>query len=125
MVVTSTSGTLDTATFPIETDTRGSIFERWTLTFTSSTTFDVLGDSVGAQGTGSRSSEFTLLNSDFSTPYFVIPVAAWGGTYTSGDTVTFITYPAALSVWFKRIVPAGSASLSGNSMVIGFTGESS
>lgn len=124
VVVVSTSGTLDTGAFPIAMDNRGAVFERWTLTFNSGTTFDVVGDSLGSMGSGSRSSEFALTNADFSTPYFTIPVAAWGGTYVSGDTVDFITYPASTPIWLKRIVPAGSASLSGNTMVIGFTGES-
>ena len=123
--VTSGAGTYDDTSYPPEMDSRGTIYEHWTLTFTNATNFTCTGDTLGdILQDGSRSLEYSPTNGYFSTPYFTINVLGWGGTFSNGDTIQFTTTPAAVPVWEKRIVPAGAASLSGNSVVLGFSGES-
>ena len=124
-VVTSGTGLFNDIDNPLETDNQGTIFERWTLTFDSATTFTCVGDTLGdINQAGTRSAEYAPINPDFSTPYFTLPVAGWAGTFVVGDTLTFTTTPSAAPIWEKRSVPAGAASLSGNSVVLGFSGES-
>jgi len=101
----------------------GSIYEEWTIEFTSSSDFTATGSLVGEVGTGSISSEFSPNNPDFNEPYFTISTDAWGGTWAEGDTVTFTTHPPHIPTWFKQVVPAGSASYSGNNFKFRVFGE--
>ena len=96
----------------------------WTITFTNSTTFTCVGDTVGAVGGGTISSDFAPNNPDYSRPYFTLPTALWGGTWASGNVLTFKTHPAAFPIWEKRIIPPNTAALSGNKVIIGVSGES-
>ena len=122
--VTSGAGTYDDTTYPVQGDNQGTIEQNWTLTFTSATNFDITGDTVGNQGTGNISSNTAPTNSDFGTPYWTLLSAGFGGTFTSGDTITFTTSPASIPTWVERVIPAGAASFSGNEAIIVFDGES-
>jgi hypothetical protein len=113
-VKTSVAGTVDFSTYPIILDNIGTVDEDWTLTFTDATHFALTGDSLGAVTTGIISSDFAPNNGDFTKPYFTIETEVWGGTWAAGNTVTFTTHPAAEGIGQKRVVPAGTASLSNN-----------
>ncbi|ABK43851.1 hypothetical protein Mmc1_1340 [Magnetococcus marinus MC-1] len=106
-------------------DSIGSIEQTWTLTFSDANSFSCVGDMLGSVGSGSLSGgDFAPNNPDFSRPYFTLPVAGWGGAWSSGETITFKTHPAAVPIWWKRIVPAGANSLSADKVVVAITGES-
>lgn len=108
-------------------DSIGGIEQTWTITFTSATAFTVSGDIVGSVGTGNTSTDLAPNNPDFSRPYFTMPASgagSWSGTWANGDIISFRTHPAAIALWQKRIVPANTSSLAGNSIIIGMTGES-
>jgi hypothetical protein len=123
--ITSATGTADFVANPILGDNIATIEQDWTLTFTSSTAYTIVGDVVGSVGSGNISSDATPGNPNFSgKPYFTIPSAAWGGTWAPGDTVTFTTSPAAIPVWYRQAVPAGASALSGDRVIIGLSGES-
>ena len=98
--------------------------QTWTVTFNSATTFTCVGDTVGPIGGGSVSSDFAPTNAAFSRPYFTIPASLWGGTWAINDVVSFTSHPASIPVWQKRIIPPNTASLSGDRVVIGVSGES-
>lgn len=123
LVKTSAAGTYSLSNMPA-VDSIGGIEQNWTITFTSSTAFSCTGDTVGSVGTGNVGSSFQPTNPSFSKPYFVIPAAAWGGTYQAGDTVTFTTHPASIPIWERRDIPAGASSLTGNKVIYGVDGES-
>lgn len=108
--VESGTGTFDEVTYPPIGTSKGSVDDSWTLTFTSSTNYSVTGAVSGSVGSGSVSSDFSPTNTDAGAAYFTIPLLGWGGTWTSGDTVTFDTRPSAIGFWLKRTVPAGAAS---------------
>jgi len=124
VVTTAGDGDYDDTTYPILVDHISGIEQSWTLTFTSSTAFDLVGDTLGAVGSGNTSSTLQPNNADYSKPYFTMDAAGYSGTYASGDTITFTTSPCAIPVWYKRIVPAGASSLSGDSVIVGIDGES-
>lgn len=124
VVVSSASGTFDDVGFPTLVHSVGGVYEDWTLTFTSATAFSCVGANLGAVGSGNISSSFSPANPLFSRPYFTIPTAAWGGTFAVNDTVTFRTYPAAVPLWYRRVIPENAGSLSGNHAIIGVDGES-
>lgn len=118
------SGTFNEATYPVLVDSIGGIAQTWTLTFTTPTTYNVVGDTVGAVGGGNVSSNFTPTNATYSKPYFLLPLLGWGGIWTIGDTIVFTTSPCAIPIWEKRIIPTGANSLSGNKVIFAVDGES-
>lgn len=122
--ISSAAGTFDDVTYPIAVDSVGTVEETITVTFTSATTFDVVGDTLGSLGSGSTGVDFTPINPDFGAAYFTMPAAAWGGTWASGDTLSFQTHPAAAPVWQKRVIPPGAASLTGDKVIVAIDGES-
>lgn len=122
--VTSASGTYDDTTYPIAVDHIAGVEANWSLTFTGATTFDIYKDGSNI-GSGNVASDVQPTNADFSKPFFVMDWNGFGGTFQSGDTVTFTTHPAAIPIWYRRKVPAGASSLSGNKVILGIDGQSS
>lgn len=108
-VETSTSGTYNDGTYPLELENLSTIEQTWTLIFTSSSAFGVVGDTVGSVSTGTTAGDFAPTNSDFSLPYFTLLSAGFGGTWASGDTIVFQTHPASVPIWLKYVVSAGAS----------------
>jgi len=122
-VITSTSGTFDTSTYPIILDNIGTPEEDWTLTFTDATHFTLTGDTVTNPGSGVVGTAFAPDNPDYSRPFFTIEASALGGTFVAGDTITFTTHPATVPIGQKRVVSAGAASLANNKVTQVYGGE--
>ena len=120
---TSSAGTYNEATYPVTLDSIGGIEQTWTVTFSSGTAFGCSGNTVGSVGTGTKGTTFAPNNATFSTPYFTLLGAGWGGTWANGESLTFITHPAAHAVWQRRTVPAGASALSGDSVIVAISGE--
>jgi hypothetical protein len=121
-VDTSVDGTYS-ETDNITVDNIGGIYETWTLIFTSATAFNCAGSFSGAIGSGSRNSDYSPTNPNFSRPYFTLKSAGFGGTWAEGDTIVFTTVPRAVPIWFKKVVPAAAAAYSGNSFDFRVIGE--
>ncbi len=124
--VVSAGGSFDFATVGnLVAHNKGAVKENWTLTFTSATTFMVSGNTVGTlSAVGSVSADYAPLNPATGTPYFTIKAIAWGGTFQANDTVTFATQPAAIPIWYRRQVPAGTFSLANDYTSLAIHGES-
>jgi len=124
--VVSGSGSFDAATVGnLIAHNRGAVQENWTLTFTSATTFTMSGNTVGTLASpGSISADYAPLNPATGTPYFTIKAIAWAGTFQTNDTVTFATQPAAIPIWYRRQVPAGTFSLANDFCSLAIHGES-
>jgi hypothetical protein len=124
--VTSAGGSFDSATVGnLVAHNKGAVEENWTLTFTSATTFTVSGNTVGTLASpGSVSADYAPLNPATGTPYFTIKAIAWAGTFQMNDTVIFATQPAAIPVWYRRQVPAGTFSLANDFTSLAIHGES-
>lgn len=122
-VVTSGAGTY-TSSGNLLMDSIGTIEQDWTLTFTSATAFDIVGDVLGSVGSGNISTATTPNNPDFTKPYFNMASAGFGGTFATNDTITFTTSPASLPIWHQRIIPAGASSFSTNDVKIAIIGAS-
>lgn len=122
---TAGDGTYDDASYPVILDNLGTIDQTVTLTFTDATNFTAASDVAGVTLSGGvNSSDYLPSNPDLTKPYFTLESAGFAGTWASGDTIVFHTTPAAKSIWQKRTVPAGAASLTGNKAVVVFSGES-
>jgi len=123
---TSAAGNFDTATLGnLVAHNKGTIEETWTLTFTSASAFTVSGQTVGALATaGSTAADYAPLNPATGTPYFTMKAVGWSGTWATGNQVTFATHPAALPIWYRRQVPAGTFSLANDFASLAIHGES-
>lgn len=125
VVVTSTAGTFNTTTFPILLDNIGTVYDSWTLLFTNATTYTITGLNEGALSSGGNtSSNASPTNPSFAKKYFTIQSGAFGGTFVAGDTITFKTYPAAVPIWMREIVPANAGSFANNTWTERIVGES-
>jgi hypothetical protein len=126
LAVTSAGGTCDTATVGnLVAHNKGAIEESWALTFTGTGSFNVSGASVGAlPAGGSTSADYAPLNPATGTPYFTLKAAAWGGSFQANDQVRFDTHLAAIAVWYRRQVPAGTSSLANDFASLAIHGES-
>ena len=121
-VETSALGTFDEVTWPPVLYNIGTVSDSWTLTFTSSTSFSVVGTNTGSIGNGSILSTFQPANG--SSYYLRINTGAWGGSWVAGDTITFTTTHAGAGFWLKEVVPAGVSSYTNNVVQIGLFGDS-
>lgn len=120
---TSALGTYDETSYPVVMYNDGTEYDAWTITFTSGVAFNCSGLNEGSVGSGVVSSSFSPINSATGQPYFTIDLLGWGGTWVSGDTITFITNPSASPLWLKEVVPAGTAQVSNNLAVLGYYTE--
>ena len=124
-VETTGAGTYAEATpGNVVVDSIGGVEQDWTLTFTNSTNFGLVGNTLGSVGSGSIGGDFAPNNANFSRPYLTILSAGWGGTWATGNTITFSTRPASPGIWYERVVPAGAAALAANSISNVVVGES-
>jgi len=119
--VTSSLGTCDFAQLAMTN--LGTIYDVWTVTFSSPTAYSVTGVNSGSVGTGNRSGDFAPLNPASGVPYFTLPAAAIGGTFAASDTINFTTSPAAVPLWVRRDVPGGASAIVGNSFSLCMEGE--
>lgn len=111
--VSSVLGTFDES--KVSLSSQASTSDVFTATFSSPANFTVAGARVGSVGSGSIGTTFNAVNTPFEGNFFSIQPAAWGGTFSAGDTVSFTTTPASIPVWYRRIVPAGARSFASNS----------
>ncbi|MBF0096285.1 MAG: hypothetical protein HQM04_06530 [Magnetococcales bacterium] len=104
----------------------GAIHQTWTITITDpvSGAYRLDGDALGSGvATGSKSASFSPLNPDTLTPYFTLAAAGWGGEWQLHDSLTFITRPAAIPLWYRQTVPANAASISASVTGVAIDGE--
>lgn len=114
--VASMGGTYDHGTYPVGLYNIGTVDDEWTLIFTSATAFSVSGLYSGNVGAGNISTDFNPLNG--TSYFFKLEQEGFGGTWQTGDTITFKTISATVPVWAKEIVPAGSVAYTGNGIYI-------
>jgi hypothetical protein len=124
LVVSSSSGAYNSVDNPITLLAKSTIDQTWTISFTSATQATVSGDTIGSLGTVSLTTDIAPTNPTYSAAYFRLPIAGLSGTWAAGDSITFKTYSQSIPLWFKRIVPAGTQSFTGNKFVVVVEGES-
>jgi len=115
----SASGTYDESTYPPLVNNVGTVEDTWTITFTSASAFTCAGTQTGSVGAGSILSDFSPINPNVGTGdyYFSVRSAGWGGTWQTGETVTFSTHHSAGAFWVKEIIPASTAAKTNNQVI--------
>lgn len=99
---------------PIVVTNRDSIQERWALVFTGTTSFKIVGQTVGEIGTGSTTANTSPLNPMTSQPYFTIPAAAWGSGWSANNVVRINTAAAKYPIWIGNAIQQHQGSSSDN-----------
>lgn len=93
---------------------KGTVSNRVTLTFQSSTGFFATSDDFSLGVSGYTSTSFSPNNPATSTPYFTIPSNAFVGVFQAGDQVVLEFVGNYTPIWFKRVVPPNSAGYANN-----------
>lgn len=105
----STTAKYNLVSYPIEVTNQGAIKERWAINFTSSTSFQVIGETVGVVATGNISADLAPTNAATGAPYFTIRKDGWGSGWVSGNTLRFNTDGGQAPFWVARTIVAGRA----------------
>lgn len=100
--------------YPVEVLNNGAITERWRLNFTSTTSFQVIGENMGVIATGTTGADLQPINQLTALPYFTLRAAGWGAGWSVGNQLRFDTIAAAPPTWLVRTVLPGAA-LTGDS----------
>lgn len=109
--------------YPIAMSNRGAITERWALIFTNTTTFNIVGESVGVIGTGTTGATCAPLNPASGTPFFSVPAGGWGAGWATGNVYRFNTFACGVPLWLVRTVLQGPATLADDKFSIAFRGD--
>jgi len=99
---------------PIVVTNRDAIEERWALVFTSSTSFRVIGETVGEIGSGSITTLTAPINPMTGYPYFTIPANAWGLGWAANNVVRLNTSAAKYPIWIGNAIQQHQGSSSDN-----------
>ncbi|MBX9833791.1 MAG: hypothetical protein K2X78_12200, partial [Burkholderiaceae bacterium] len=100
--------------YPIEVLNNGAVTERWRLNFTTTTSYQVIGENMGVIATGTTSTDLQPVNLLTGLPYFTLRAAGFGGGQAVGNQLRFNTIAAAPPTWLARCVLPGAA-LTGDS----------
>lgn len=108
---------------PIVVTNAGAVTERWAIIFTNTTSFRVVGESVGEIATGNTGSNCAPLNPATGVPYFTIPATGWGNGWSTGNVYRFNTAACGTPIWVVRTVLQGPATLQDDQFTLAFRGD--
>ena len=110
----ATTSQLQVTNNPIVVTNRDAIEERWALVFTGSTTFNIIGQTVGQIGTGSTTTLTAPINPMTGYAYFTIPSEAWGAGWSANNVVRINTAAAKYPVWIGNAIQQHQGSSADN-----------
>lgn len=112
--------------YPVQVTNKGSVEERWRITFTSGSAFNVVGETYGQIATGGTiNDDLAPINPQTGVPYFVLDKRGWGGGWATGNTVRFNTKGANSPLWFVRTTLAGAVEQPTDNFKIQIRGDAS
>ncbi len=110
--------------YPILVTNDGAAQERWRLQFVTTTTVDIIGESLGVIATAlSILADIAPINPVTGNPYFTIPHQGWGAGWISGYLLRFNTPAADTPIAVLRCVQQGPAGASADRLGIEFLGD--
>jgi len=111
------------ALYPVVVTNAGAIRERWAMIFTNTTTYRVIGESVGEIATGNTGTDCTPVNPATGVAYFTLPALGWGSGWAAGNVLRFNTDACGTPFWAVRTVLQGPASLDSDQFTLAFRGD--
>lgn len=109
--------------YPIEVTNTGALTERWSIQFTSSSAFQVVGEHVGVIATGNTSTDCQPTNPATGQPYFFIDYRGWGLGWSTGNVLRLNTIGAQAPVWVARTVLQGPETVTNDSFTLLVRGD--
>ena len=135
VVGSAATGTFNDVLAPILVNNKGASTERWTIQFTNTNTFNIIGEHVGVIGVGSTTggtitmpdgsiSQGTApINPATGEPYFWIEAIGWGSGWSAGNVLRFNTVGALFPVWVVRTIQQGPESVTNDSFTLLIRGD--
>jgi len=121
---TSHTGGADVDFDAIVLDNIGTVEQDFVATVTDSTHYTLVGDTLGAVGTGTVGTAFSPQNASFSKPLLTIPADFFAGlTLATGNIFSFSTHPANAPIWQEKTNPEDASGTGSNSITLWFTGQ--
>ena len=105
------TGTYNDVLAPIVVTNKGAITERWALQFTSTTSFNLIGEHVGVIAIGSINSDLAPINPATGAAYFTLHAIGWGIGWAAGNILRINTIGAMFPIWVVRTVQQGPESV--------------
>ena len=93
------------------------------LIFTNTTSYRVIGESVGEIGTGNTANACAPLNPATGVPYFTLPALGWGAGWAAGNCLRFNTDACGAPFFVIRTVLQGPASIDSDQFTLAFRGD--
>lgn len=118
-----TDGQYNDRLFPIQISNRNAVKDRWAIVFTSTTSFQVIGESAGVIATGNTGEDCSPINPVSGEPYFVISADGWGGGWAVNNVLRFNTEAAHYPVWIARTTLSGTATIEDDSFKTQIRGD--
>ena len=110
LIGSSTTAQFNQIDYPIVVSNRDTPTDRWILKFITATTFDVIGEHLGAIATNqSISVNLAPINPHTAQPYFTIAANGFGGGWSAGNVIRFNTYSASAPFWCVQTIAQGTA----------------
>lgn len=109
--------------YPVQVTNESAISQRWAIIFTSSTTFNIVGETVGQIATGNTSTNAAPVNPRTGQEYFTLYAAGWGAGWSTGDVVRFNTVGANAPVWVVRTTLQGPATEPDDQFILEIRGD--
>lgn len=104
LIGNATTSQLQVTNNPIVVTNRDAIEERWALVFTGTTSFRIIGETVGEIGTGSTQGATAPINPMTGFAYFTIPQGAWGIGWSANNVVRINTGAAKYPLWIGNAI---------------------
>jgi len=108
----------DFVNYPVLLVNKNAIKERWLIKFTSTTTFEVIGEHLGIIANGDTSTDLAPINPNTSEPYFTLLAAGWGTGWSTGYSLRKNTEACAAPFRLARTVLSGGQATGEDNIVI-------
>lgn len=109
--------------FPVLVINEAAITQRWAVIFTSTTAFNLVGETVGQIASGNTSTGLAPVNSLTGETYLTLAAGGWGSGWGAGDVVRFNTVGANAPVWILRTTLQGPAEEPADRFIIEVRGD--
>ncbi|KAA1165485.1 hypothetical protein EU508_00700 [Pseudoalteromonas fuliginea] len=117
------SSAINTTQYPLELTNIGAIAQRWAIVFTSTTAYNVIGESVGNIYSGDTLNDCAPINSFAGAPYFILRKEAFGAGLNPGEAFLFETLAASKPIMVTRSVSPGHSEIVRDNSTLSFRGN--
>jgi hypothetical protein len=112
--------------YPIVVTNDGAIQQEWRISFATSATVNIIGQSVGQINTAGPmpiNEVIAPINPVTSQPYFTIPSEGWGAGWVPNNQLRFTTHAADFPIDLLRCLQQGAAAGDADRLSLEFLGD--